>query len=318
MPNILPFNLDPASTGLDRFTGYWFASCCHAAYFATASTKLALYALAGGTNVISVRVPGQSIPEADIAFFPGGRAVVTIQGTRFFLEFLNQVAGAQLVQASPWPGHVGQYWTAVTQALWDEVRPILVENSITSIALAGHSQGGGICQLIPNLASQTPGLGIANLFSIGAPRTGSVLYAEVQGSRYLRLTNAGDPVPSFPPSVSTPLNRFLWLIPPVDTLSFLHWGTRFHLFANGSAAAPAELPSWIEGFSLLADTALNSSGWFNNHFVEQYARRLRLGIPGGIGEANPDYPGLQTLDDYWEDQEIAPPAEDWFQFPMCS
>lgn len=318
LPSILPFGLDPSNTGLDRFTAYWYVTCMNAAYGNQAAEISALYALAGATSVQTVHVPGLVIPEADIAFFPDNKAVVTFQGTRFFLEWIRQILGSQLALLAPWPGFVGQYHALVAINIWDQVRPILVNAGITTIALAGHSQGGAICQLLPNLIGDSTSIGLANICTCGAPRTGSPAYASVQGSRYLRLTNTGDPVPLLPPAISPALDRFLWLIPPIEPLSYAHWGTRIHLWANGSATMPVELPTWLDGSRFLADQALNGNAWFTNHDTTEYARRLRAGIPAGIGEANPTYPGLQALDLYWEGKDITPAADLWMDPPICS
>lgn len=254
----------------------------------------------------------------DYAVFPGGKAILTITGTRFFIEMVRQILGVLLFDLDPWPGLVGAYWASVADDLFDEIVPVLERDSISAVALFGHSQGGGICQLIPDLATETGGISVANLITLGAPRTGNTVYAAAQTSNYVRLTNAGDPVPHIPASISTPLDVFLWIIPPANLNSYEHWGTRFHLFFDGAVTVPPNLPSWLRGHEALLTAALASANWFADHRPAEYGRRLRLQLPRPFQEVHADYPGLKEIDDYFAGVISTPAVADWFSPPTCS
>lgn len=317
MPNIDPFGQNPAVNGLDAFSAYWACALADVAYTDDQTEKNALYAAAGGAAPTSHELPGRPIPRFDYSVFGAGRAVVTVTGTRFFLEFVNQLLGVALADFPQWPGEVGIYWAGVAIELFELLSPLLADDSISDVAFVGHSQGGGIVQLWPALFSAGGSVTVANLTTLGSPRTGNVEYANAQNANYVRLTNAGDPVPQIPAAVSTPLDQFLWLVPGINLGSYSHWGTRFHLFADGRHTMPPELPSWQRGWEAMITLSQQTSAWFRDHRPAEYARRLRVNLPGEIGATNPNYPGLKTIDDYFADQPIEPPAVDWFQPPTC-
>lgn len=318
MPMLAPFAQSPETQGLDFFTSYWVCALADASYTTDVNSKTVLYALANGIFTKTINLPGEIIPVIDYAVFPGNKATLTITGTRFFLEFVNQILGADLVSVIPWSGEVGRYWSSVADRLWDLVVEQLEDDSITEVAFFGHSQGGAICQLFPDLAFETGGISVANLVSLGAPRSGNVEYATTQLANYVRLTNAGDPIPALPAAVSTPLDEFLWIIPPTNFNSYQHWGTRFHLFDDGFVTVPPELPSWSRGYEALLVGLQSSSNWFADHRPFEYARRLRINLPGPVQVVNSDYPGLKEIDDYFAGINLQPVITNWFSPPTCS
>lgn len=315
--SILPFDQNPESQGLDFFTAYWVCSICDASYSAEVNSKTVLYSLANGIFTKTINLPGSVIPVIDYAVYPSNRATLTVTGTRFFLEFVNQILGVNLVDVDPWAGEVGQYWSSISDQLWDLVELQLAEDGITEVAFFGHSQGGAICQLFPDLAFETGGISVANLVTLGTPRTGNVEYATTQLSNYVRLTNAGDPIPALPAAVSTPLDEFLWIIPPTNLNSYQHWGTRFHLFDDGFITVPPELPTWSRGFEAMLLGVRASGNWFADHRAFEYARRLRLNLPSPVQVVHADYLGLKEIDDYFAGINLQPSVGEWFFPPTC-
>lgn len=317
MASLNPFGLNPAADGLDRFTAYWFVSLQEALYRSDHAGSTMLYGLAGGLEPVSVTVPGLLVPRCEVSSFPADRAIVTVEGTSNYLQMIAQIQGSFLSAIPPWPGSVSVWHAAVTVALWNELRPFLQGIGSPELALNGHSQGGGICQLLPAKIAADTACDIANIFSAGSPRTGNTAYAVTQTARYCRVTNAADPVPLLPPSLGVEVNQILWMLPPALPTSYVHWGTRFHLFANGSALMPLESTTWVEGSEYLIGVASGSTTWFADHAPAEYARRLRVGIPGAIGVLNPTYPGLKQIDDWWAGVSPEPPPAEWFDPATC-
>lgn len=317
MANLDPFGLNPSSGTVDYFTAYWYAALSQATYFSPSGTQFQLFNLAGATALIRLELPGLSIPYVDMALFPGSRAVSVVVGTRFFQEFVNQAFGAILVSAPEWPGLVASYWSGLALLLWAEILNVASANGVTSIAFAGHSQGGAIAQLLPQLCNDAPGLATACVCTFGCPRSGNVVFADSQTNNYLRVTNEGDPVHLLPAAVSTPLDQFLWLVPGINLNSYKHWGTRVHFSSEGQSAFAFELPTWATAYAALLETARATSSWFDSHYIASYARRIRRNIPGAMGAVNPDYPGLQDLDLFFQGQEVQPPATTWTDLEVC-
>lgn len=320
MPTIRPFDINPATGPIDRFTLYWYCAICNQAYSPSGETLDQLYALAGATSVTRYEIPGAVIPYLDYAVFPGDRALISIVGTRQWEEFALQAVGANLIAAEPWPGTVGFYWSSLAITLFDLIETELIESEIQTVALAGHSQGGAIAQLLIELINSLPDTDTQCIVTMGSPRSGNPEFAaSLQNTPYARMTNQGDVVPMLPPSISTPLDRFLWLLPPPPNTSFQHGGTRINLFDNGVDTNPPEEPTWLEGSKALIDGVRGGiGGWVNNHMPAEYARRLRLDIPVAIGTDDVNYPGLKALDDYFAGQDLPEPASGWLTPSPCN
>lgn len=318
MPAISPWSLDPAGPGgLDRFTAYWYATVCHAAYLPETTPRLFLYQLAGCTLLQRVLGGSQAFPWADVSFTPTGQAIVVTRGTATTLEMFLHAYSALLTSSAPWPGQVGGIWRAATTLLWSQLGPIIQAQGSTNAAWAGHSYGGAVSTLLPELALDAGVVVTDNVFSIGSPRAGNLAFALAFPYRYLRLTNHGDPVPMVPPSANSLLDRALWILAPAPLGAFWHVGTRFHLFDTGATAAPPEQSTWATAEDAMLTIARESQVWFRAHNSNEYARRLRIGIPVPWLVGSVDYPGLDVLDGYWATAAIEPAASTWFDVVDC-
>lgn len=318
LPSLDPFGLRPSVTGLDHFTAYWICALINAGYAGNDADKLSLGSLAGALSVERARIPALVVPDADVYEFPGLRAVVVTNGSTNFVQLAFQAAGAPLVSRGEWSGTVGQGWSTLALDLFPQIASQLSIFGSEEVAFYGHSLGGGLTQLFPGLVEPIVDLDVPCIATIGCPRTGDVVYAESQTVENLRITNAGDPVTLLPAATSTPLDLFLWIIPPINLNSYSHWGTRFNVFPDGSATNPPELPTWTSAQQLLYDSIFVQSDWLQSHSVAEYARRLRLSLPQPVGGAHPNYPGLQTIDEYFEQQPITPAADQWFVPVYCA
>jgi pimeloyl-ACP methyl ester carboxylesterase len=318
MPEISVWSQNPAQSGLDRFTCYFIATVEAVAYSDESPWKNTLYGLIGGTAWHRLALPGLPSPHAEVALFPGGRALVTIEGTRTPGEFVRQALGSFLVPLVVLPGRVSQYWFLAMSQIVAQLLTFLPDHGITEIAVNGHSQGGAIAQLLPAWLTYRGGATTLNIFTAAATRSADNFFAAAQTLPYTRLSAAGDPVPQLPPSADPILDAETWLLLPYSFSGYRHFGTHFHLFADGSFLMPPDQSTWNQGGADLREYATSNTGWFGAHDISEYARRLRVGIPVPIGAADPNYPGLQTLDNYWIEQNLVAPAISWTGEFLCS
>lgn len=318
MPQIQPFGIHPVDNGVDRFTLYWYSALQHEAYRPFGTTLETLYSLGGADSVTRYALPSFIFPYVDYAVFPGNIALLSIVGTRNWQEFGFQALGAVLVHRDPWPGLVGDYWSNLALALFNLVEAELVSAGITTVALAGHSQGGALAQLFLTLIDELPAVSTACIVTLGSPRSGNVEFGDaLQNTRYARLTNQGDPVPALPPSLSPALEQFQVLITGIPVSSYFHFGTRFHLFESGGVTNPQEQPSWLEGSQHLLQSVRGVGTWIASHNPAEYARRLRRKIQVPMQTESAEYPGLKELDDYFAGEMLPIPATTWLNPVDC-
>lgn len=319
MAPIAPFALDPAGPdGLDRFTAYWYATILDAVYRPGTFDRLPLYTIAGAATVQQFGLGASPFPAGDVSSFGAGRAVVALRGTTTNTELLYQLAGLLPVAVAPWGGLVAAFWAAAAAAAGALVAPILQDLGATSVALAGHSYGGAVAALLPDWFLDQGAALTDCLCTIGAPRAGSLSFAQTQAYRHLRLTNHGDPVPMLPPSFNPTLDRFDWILAPPAVAAFWHVGTRCHLFTDGSTAFPPEQSTWANAEDALIAAATQLDSWFVDHEPEEYARRLRIGIAAPFGVASVEFPGIEVLDQYWGASALVPPADQWLEPVYCA
>lgn len=107
----------------------------------------------------------------------------------------------------------GERCPSLSEMVVSEIRRLLdaYKGEQLSITVTGHSLGAALAVLIADelagagaAASHTP----VAVFSFGGPRVGDAAFAsrvEARGARVLRVVNAHDVVPRFPPPVPTPL-----------------------------------------------------------------------------------------------------------------
>ncbi|GJN12470.1 hypothetical protein PR202_ga30749 [Eleusine coracana subsp. coracana] len=157
--------------------------------------------------------------------------VVALRGTCTVLEWAENVR-AGLVPAttsSSSPAHKDSsskvecgFWNlyktaapqcrSLSETVVTEIRRLLdaYKGEQLSITVTGHSLGAALAVLI---ADELAGLGLATqapvaVFSFGGPRVGDEAFArrvEARGARVLRVVNAHDVVPRFPPTAPSPL-----------------------------------------------------------------------------------------------------------------
>jgi len=316
MAALAPFALDPRG-GFDRFTAYWFATVCNAVYLPASAPRLFLYQLVGGVSLTRVQPTPLAFPWADVSFTLAGQAIVVTRGTATSLEMLLQAAGVGLSSSAPWPGQVGGFWSAATNVLFQALKPLMQAVGTTNVVWSGHSFGGAVSTLMPDLALDDGPFLTDAVCTVAGPRAGDLAFAQEQSPRFLRLTNHGDPVPMVPPSANSVLDRTLWILSPVPFTSFWHAGTRVHLFEDGRTAMPPEQSTWASSEEAMIGAARIASGWYNAHNTNEYARRLRIGIPAPWLTPSTEFPDIDVLDGYWATADIDPPASTWFQAALC-
>lgn len=318
MGALAPWGLEPAGPGgLDRFTAYWYATVCAGAYQPESVPRAQLYDLVGAGAPIRVQTGNPSFPSLDVSFTTTGRAIAVARGTATTVEMLLHPVGLPLISAAPWPGQVGFIWRAGAVAAWAQLGPLFTSHSVLHVAWAGHSYGGALATLLPELALDA-GLGLTDcVFSIGSPRVGNLAFSQAWTYRYLRVTNHLDPVAMVPPSANSLLDRALWILAPAPLGSYWHVGTRAHLFITGAVAFPPEQSTWATAEDTLIAGAVASTDWFRAHATEEYARRLRIGIAAPWSVPSTEFPGIDVIDTWWNDRNLDPPASTWSTAVYC-
>lgn len=295
MSQILPFVINPG-VGLDHATAYWYVTMCRLAYLRDdAMTQTAVQA-AGGTGFIRQATGAPLVPHSLVCFFPGARAVVIVEGTTAWQQWLLHAMGSIQGPVPPWTGTVNTYFVNAVHAIWNATRPVLEGLGILELAVGGHSFGGAVCVLLEQLVAGAPGYLLDGLVTAGSPRVGSLLFAIAQTRPHLRLTNSQDPVPYLPPSTNSFLDAALSLAVPVNVGAYRHSGERYNLWPDGSSNQPAETPSWIEGYDYLVNVVSTGDSWFSAHNPSEYGRRLREAIPVRWLVESPAWPNLHVLD----------------------
>lgn len=291
-----PFALDPPGP-LDRVLGYWWATGIRLSYHPTRLDlldQLAAVAGGGGSRRLDVADPSGLVPGLLVSDLPAGRRVVYVQGTTARQQWAMHLLTSQL---SAWEGagRISAGLLLTARVVWAAVGPSVIGRVW---AVGGHSFGGGVSAALPGLAgAERPSL----LVDLGSPRTGDLEYAAAQTRPRLRLTADGDPIPALPPSTGTFLDELPAWVPSwfdLGPVFFRHWGSRVHLYSDGSTLRPAESQTVAEAATLLRGVLAGEADWAAAHHPGTYCRRIRQGIPVGFPAAvpDPDFFGLEQLD----------------------
>ncbi|GJN39695.1 hypothetical protein PR202_gb28830 [Eleusine coracana subsp. coracana] len=160
--------------------------------------------------------------------------VIALRGTCTVLEWAENVRAGLVPATTSSPAHHHDdddsakvecgFWNlyktaapqsqarSLSETVVAEIRRLLdaYKGEQLSITVTGHSLGAALAVLI---ADELAGLGLAAqapvaVFSFGGPRVGDEAFArrvEARGARVLRVVNAHDVVPRFPPSAPSPL-----------------------------------------------------------------------------------------------------------------
>lgn len=118
--------------------------------------------------------------------------------------------------------HAGFYHAM--ESVWPHL--LMELQHIENVIFVGHSLGGAIAAMSANHAYQTMPIGLKiQLITFGQPRCGDADWASAMnfflGDDYVRVFNAGDPVPHVP-----------------SAARFHHAGREIYFDANGQVAAP--------------------------------------------------------------------------------
>lgn len=313
---INPHIVQPAA-GLHRLQAYWFVSVCRAVYFRDVSRGQALHNLIGPAIGIRVQVPGLLVPAAEVWRYGGAFAVVVIEGTTEWQQYIVQASGSPLVTGPIWPGRVGTFWALASLLLYPDLVQVLEQLGLQLCSVCGHSMGGALAQLLAHALDARPGIDVAGVYTLASPRVGDGTYAAGNALPQVRLTQRGDPVPLLPPSLNQPLDLTLLDLFPMPPTSYRHWGTRYHLDVDGAVYLPDEQSTWTEAGLALQVVVSGDQSWYTGHSSEEYARRLRLGIPQTLGQPHPDYPGVEIIDQWWAEVLNRPLPNVWPEFPVC-
>lgn len=296
------FGLNPAGP-LDRLTGYWYATGCRVSYRPNAAELLEqIGGLIGPCQCFTLPGQGAFLVGVHRLFFADTRTVFFVEGTTQWDQYLRAAIGSVLTTDDvEFDSSVSLFFQGVALGLLNNIRNLLPETYV----LTGHSLGGTAAAMVSGA------LAINNrarfVIDFGSPRHGDWFHARAQTVPRLRVTNFGDPVPLIPPPASnftaaftTPLDPFISPVPILyPPFFYRHWGHRVHLWVDGSATRPQgddfidqPLQIWLRDtlFRVIATAVM--------HEMQEYARRLRSGIPVPYPalEEDPDYPGLPLLD----------------------
>lgn len=98
------------------------------------------------------------------------------------------------------PVHGGFY--AAYRKIETELERLLAVTGDVPIYLTGHSLGGALALVASAALSADPKLGarIAAVYTFGAPRVGTRIFAEIVKAPHYRVVNSGDLVPLLPPT----------------------------------------------------------------------------------------------------------------------
>lgn len=289
-----PFTLNPAGVH-DRLLSYFFITWSRIQNYELGwpEAETAIKDLVGGTSYQIFEEIAPKTPRVDVCTLPGARALIAIRGTTMTAQLLAEIVGSGLITRVPWPGRVGLFFSGEALAIQQRIGALIP----TQWIVCGHSMGGALA----GLTSFYPASPAFRVFSIGAPREGDATYATARNdSLYLRLTNSGDPVCGIPLSTNTFQDELFFDLPiPIVANGFRHWGTRVNLWPDTSENRPQEYgtPKELPEFFLELFQNMNP---FANHFMHDYAWRIRGGIPVVYPSVNPDadFPGLEVLDYY--------------------
>lgn len=294
MPLITPFSITP-DQGLDRFTGYWFATLCRCGYINNLTQLLSVGQIAGANEVKEYLSPRLNVPKCYLFRWPNNDALWLVNGTTVPTQYMASVLGAQTLHVGSVPGAFNSFfWSAYLQ-LSPPVILDLVNRLPNRLNIMGHSLGGAIGTLASQWLRNT--FNVVGTWSIGSPRVGDLVFGAAFNIPYTRITDQGDIVPCLPPSTNTFMDVAFWpYFQPVPT-SYRHVGTRFHLYVDGTSAALGEFSTLEEAIVFDVQVRLDSSVVLTAHDTPEYARRLRVGIPVAWRHLDPQYPGLKNLDD---------------------
>lgn len=282
MPNPERF-FDLTPDGPDWAAYYFWATLCRLTYFNSPELKSQAAQVAGPGIVLHAGAAIPAFPAIDVYGWDGCMGVV-IQGTQGYQQYLFQALGANQVNASPWPGLVSLFWTAVAAELWPMIDQAAAVLQPRRLLFSGHSYGGAVAQLLGYQARQRFGLDFRGVVSIGSPAVGNAAFCTAMTWPHWRLVNEGDPVPYLPPAANFCVPGF----PPpglfTSYAAYDHFGRGFLLQANGAALAgqTAQAAFGINGNPLVL--VANSTSWINSHHSGEYARRLRLQLPQELRE----------------------------------
>jgi hypothetical protein len=290
-----PFSVVPSGP-LDRLTAYWWTTALRLTYH---GGRLDLHdqlaALGDGSNSRRIPIPDPTglIPAIYVADYPQGRRIVLLEGTTRPQQWALHALGSNL---TVWDG-AGR----INAGLRAVARLVAVAAEVVTQgrtwAAGGHSFGGAIAATLPEGTDNPPSL----LVDAGSPRTGDLEYASAQTVPRLRLTGDGDPVPALPPSTGSFLDELPAYVPSwfdLGPVFYRHWGSRVHLYADGSALRPAESQTVGEAAELLRRLIARGIDWLPSHRASTYAERVRQQIPVVFPAPEPDgdFPGIEELD----------------------
>lgn len=316
MPPLAPDQITPAA-GLDRYQAYWFSAVARAVYERDTSAGLPLHELIGAPSGVRFNVPGLFVPVAECWEYGGDFGVIVIEGTTVWQQYVLQAQGSLLISRPEWDGRVSAYWATLALSLIEEIQPWLADRGIARVTVCGHSMGGALAQLVAGGLDELPGVEVLGVVTLASPRVGDGTYAAGQVLPQVRLTNRGDPVPLLPPSLNQPMDLTLLDLWPMAPTSYRHWGTRFHLDVDGAAYMPDEQSTWTDAGIALQIVVSGDTTWYDGHNTEQYARRLRIGIPHALGAPSADFPGIDQVDTWWAELLEVPIDQLWPELPAC-
>lgn len=286
MALINPFSFTPIGP-FDRMNAYFYTTWIRIQYANWIDGDEAIQDLVGATGWIDIEEELPLLPRVNVLTCPSGK-IVLIRGSTSNIQVLQEVNNSGTVAVEPWPGTISRFFR-------DSAREVSlrVSGSVEGDWIAaGHSLGGAIAGLISIH-------GATKVFTAGQPREGDGAYAIARPSpSKLRLTNQNDPTPHIPLSSGTALDFLAIPLPAPVAQTYRHWGIRKHLWQDGTVTMPGEETSGLDG-NLLDELARSPfSGIFDNHYQNEYARRVRSGIPVEFPAEFPDvdFPGLYELD----------------------
>lgn len=290
------FGLQPTKP-IDRLTLYWYATLARSAYQGhTGPNPIA--ALAGASSV-QFRAASQdtewdlAVPSSFLLKWPDGKSIIVIRGTAREWEWRWNINGFHFFDIDPSPFAVSGYPLQAAKAIWDHWSPQILSGITWTVC--GHSLGGQIASILatPVFGHDRPAVCV----DFGTPRAGNIPWARAQTTPRLRVTNYGDPVPSLPPAeLYEAMAPFNVEFTPSENTVYQHWGFRIMVWEDGRFSFPegdrsfsGEVADFIfSRFVVDPDVFPHERG--------EYPRRIRAGIPVPLGEADPDYPGVEVLD----------------------